>query len=284
MNTHEEHDDDRPVGRLLTRREVLGLLAGAGAALLAGCDLTGRTPPPATPTTTGAGQPAATPTPAAPTPATVAGAPTAAATPAAAAPTTGTLPSCVVRPEMTEGPYFVDEMLDRSDIRPDPATGTVSEGVPLALTFLVSQVGAGATCAPLAGAQVDVWHCDALGVYSDVQGSVGTKFLRGYQVTDAAGRAAFTTIYPGWYRGRATHIHFKIRTGAGYEFTSQLFFDDTLSQQVHTQGVYAAKGVSTTPNSRDGIYRTGGDQLLLKLSEDGQGGYRATFDIGLQIA
>ena len=276
MNAYEEHDDDRPVGRLLTRREVLGLLVGAGAALLAGCDFVEMIP-----TTTGPTTPGASATPAA-TPTTAAAAPTAAATQAVAA-ATAALPSCVVRPEMTEGPYFVDEKLNRSDIRPDPSNGRVSEGAPLALTFLVSQVGGAAACTPLAGAQVDVWHCDALGVYSDVQGSVGTKFLRGYQVSDPNGRAAFTTIYPGWYQGRATHIHFKIRTASGHEFTSQLFFDDAISQRVHTQGVYAGKGTSTTPNSRDGIYRSGGDQLLLKLTEDGQGGYAATFDIGLQM-
>src|SRR5438093_9438898 len=75
------------------------------------------------------------------------------------------IPSCVVRPEQTEGPYFIDEKLNRSDIRSESSDGSVKDGVPLQLAFLVSQVGTG--CAPLAGAQVDVWHCDALGVYSD---------------------------------------------------------------------------------------------------------------------
>ena len=120
------------------------------------------------------------------------------------------MPDCVVRPELTEGPYFVDEKINRSDIRTDTTTNAVSAGVPLVLTFLVSQIGSSA-CTPLQGAQVDIWHCDALGVYSDVSGNSG-NFLRGYQVTDANGQAQFTTIYPGWYRGRAVHIHFKIRT------------------------------------------------------------------------
>lgn len=100
----------------------------------------------------------------------------------------------------------------------------------LVLTFNVSRVASNA-CAALSGAIVDVWHCDAAGVYSDVSDTgfrtVGQKFLRGYQATDSNGAASFTTIFPGWYSGRAVHIHYKIRPDAasssGYEFTSQLF-------------------------------------------------------------
>jgi len=208
-------------------------------------------------------------------------------------PTTGasasaSMPACVVRPELTEGPYFVDERLNRSDIRSDPGTGVVEEGALLALTFRVSQVGDG-SCTPLEGAWVDIWHCNALGVYSDVSDpgfdSSGQQFLRGYQVTDANGVAVFTTIYPGWYSGRTVHIHFKIRTGVGegetsfYDFTSQLFFDEALSDQVHAQPPYASKGYRDTLNSRDNIYD---DQLLLTVAETGQG-YAAVFHIGLQI-
>ena len=114
--------------------------------------------------------------------------------------------ACVASPEQTEGPYFVDERLNRSDIRSDPSDGSVREGLPLTLSLVVSSVAAG-KCAPLAGAMVDVWHCDAAGVYSDVQdpgfSTDGHDFLRGYQLTDADGRATFTTVYPGWYAGRA---------------------------------------------------------------------------------
>src|SRR5205807_2293498 len=110
------------------------------------------------------------------------------------------MPACVVTPSETEGPYFVDERLNRSDITTDPSTGSKRDGTPLTLTFNVSRVGAGG-CTTLSGAQVDVWHCDAAGVYSDVaaQSTVGRRFLRGYQLTDADGAATFTTIYPGWY-------------------------------------------------------------------------------------
>ena len=135
-----------------------------------------------------------------------------AATPVAASPTADLAASadCVVRPEETEGPYFVDEKLNRSDIRSDPSDGSVKEGVALQLAFLVSQIAA-SKCTPLPNAQIDVWHCDATGVYSDTidpsWNTKGKKFLRGYQLTDTNGKAQFTTIYPGWYRGRTVHIH-----------------------------------------------------------------------------
>lgn len=197
---------------------------------------------------------------------------------------------CVVRPQLTEGPYFVDEKLNRSDIRTDPTTGVVSAGVPLILQFNVTGLGGG-NCAPVPNAYVDIWHCDAAGSYSDVsngagQGNTsGKKYLRGYQVTDSNGEAKFTTIYPGWYSGRAVHIHFKIRLFAGtqetYEFTSQLFADDTLSDQIYTQAPYNSRGTRNTRNSNDGIYNGGGSQLLLNLTPSGQG-YAATFNIGLQ--
>jgi protocatechuate 3,4-dioxygenase beta subunit len=233
------HTDDTPVGRVLSRREVIALLVLSGGALLAGRAW---------------GQP---------------------------------LPGCVVRPQQTEGPFFVDERLDRSDIRSDPATGSVKAGVPLEVGFAVSQIAGGA-CTPLRGARVDVWHCDALGAYSDVSGwgasTAGQKFLRGYQVTDDAGVARFTTIYPGGYSGRAVHIHFKIRTepasGPGDEFTSQLYFDDALTDRVHATPPYASQGQRRVRNESDGPFRRGGRQLLLPLAERGPG-YAGTFDIAL---
>ena len=201
-----------------------------------------------------------------------------------------TKPACVVSPEQTEGPYFVDEKLNRSDIRSDPSDGSVKDGVPLQLTLLLSQVSS-TSCTPLKGAIVDIWHCDALGVYSDVNdrsfSTVGKKFLRGYQVTDADGTVEFTTIYPGWYPGRTVHIHFKVRTDAtsqkSYEFTSQLYFDDSITDRVHAQTPYANKGQRTLKNAQDGIFQDGGEQLLLTPTKTSQG-YAATFDIGLQTA
>jgi protocatechuate 3,4-dioxygenase beta subunit len=214
---------------------------------------------------------------------------------AAQAPTrmaTAVMPSCVVRPQQTEGPYFVDERLKRSDIRSDPSDGSVKPGVPLRLELHVSRID-GSACTPLGGAVVDIWQCDALGVYSDVRDfnglfdTRGKKFLRGHQVTDAGGIARFITLYPGWYPGRTVHIHFKIRTDPnarrGYEFTSQIYFDDAITDQVHAQAPYASKGRRSLKNDRDGIFRNGGDRLMLQLAKDAQG-YLGTFDIGLQVA
>jgi len=145
----------------------------------------------------------------------------------------------VARPAQTEGPYFVEEALNRSDIRVDPSDGSVKPGTPLELTLLIARLGR-AGCAPLAGARVDVWHSDHLGVYSDVTdpggSTVGRKFLRGYQLTDGDGRVRFLTVYPGAYQGRTVHIHFKVRAPQGqrpgYEFTSQLYFDDALTDDL----------------------------------------------------
>jgi len=201
------------------------------------------------------------------------------------------LPSCIVRPAETEGPYFVDEKINRSDIRSDPSTGALSAGAKLDLTFAVAKIS-GSNCTAYADVLIDVWHCDALGVYSDVSDpgfqTSGKKFLRGYQVTDASGVARFTTIVPGWYQGRTVHIHFKIRSdpasGSGLEFTSQLFFDDTDIDKIHANQPYAQKGQRTLRNAGDGIYQGGGDQLLLSLTGGGGSGYGSTFDIGLQVA
>jgi len=204
--------------------------------------------------------------------------------------TSTTTPSCVLTAALTEGPYFVDERLLRSDIRADPVTGAISAGVPLGLTFNVSRVASGA-CTPLTGAYLDVWHCDAGGVYSDVSGAgTGEKFLRGYQITDASGVAQFTTVYPGWYSGRAVHIHFKLRLFAGastsYEFTSQFFFNESLTDVVHALSPYSLKGRRNTLNSSDGIYNslstTEKAALTLQASASGDG-YAGVINLGVQV-
>ncbi len=269
--------DDRPIGRVLTRREVLALLGTTSAALLAAC----------APKALSTGTPVPTHVPTFTSGPTTAPQATASTEPPtlvpAAAPTTAPVAGmCVARPEATEGPYFVDERLDRSDIRSDSGTGETRAGVPLTLTFLVSTIGD--ACAPLAGAQVDVWHCDAVGVYSDVTdrrfSTVGQTFLRGYQTTDAHGQAVFTTIFPGWYSGRAVHIHFKVRVNSGgqaYEFTSQLFFGEDVNAAVFALAPYVERGLADTPNAVDRIYR---DELLVTAAPSGDG-YAARFDLGL---
>lgn len=244
--------DDAPIGRVLSRREALAVLGASGFALVAGGSHVGR----------------------------------------AWAEPRRRVPACVARPEQTAGPYFVDEVLRRSDIRSDPGSGVLKEGTPLDLTLAVSALRAG-SCAPLPGAHVDVWHCDATGVYSGVEdpgfNTVGQSFLRGYQLTDHAGEARFRTIYPGWYAGRTVHVHFKIRTdpgaSTGLEFTSQLYFDDALTTRVHSRMPYAAKSGRGRRdlNADDGIFARGGEQLLLAPRASGEG-YAARFEVGLQLA
>ena len=249
--------------RKVSRREVLGLMAAAGAAAIVGCGDDGEAPPQATSTEA----PSAT---------------------SAATATQAPELSCVVSPEMTEGPYFVDGMLNRSDIREDPSDGSVVEGTPLFLTLGIYQVN-GEACTPLSGALVDMWHCDAGGLYSDVaqNDTAGQKFLRGYQLTDESGTVSFTTIYPGWYMGRAVHIHMKVRTdpdsGQGFEFTSQLFFDEALTDEVHAQSPYSDHGTRDTLNETDSIYQGGGSQMLLALSPQDDG-YAGSMSIGVQMS
>jgi protocatechuate 3,4-dioxygenase beta subunit len=129
-------------------------------------------------------------------------------------------------------------------------------------------------------------------VYSDVVdpggSTVGKKFLRGYQLTDGEGLARFTTIYPGWYPGRAVHIHFKVRAAASggrvHDFTSQVFFDDALSDRVFAQAPYAAaRGQRRVVNARDGIFRQAGAQLMLAVTPAAPG-YAASFDLALETA
>jgi len=244
-------NDETPVGRLLTRREAVALLGFAIPAASA-AHLFGQAPAPRRDA-------------------------------AAVMP-------CVVQPEQTEGPYFVDRMLNRSDIRTDPASGVAKAGVPLWVTFQVSRLGGDKRCTPLAGAHVDLWQCDAKGIYSGVRDpafdTVGEQFLRGYQMTDADGRASFRTIYPGWYRGRTVHVHFKVRTepsaAHGQEFTSQLYFDDGLTDRVLGREPYAGGGEQRTRNEADGIFRRqGGAQLILALRER-EDGYAGEFNLAIK--
>ncbi len=197
---------------------------------------------------------------------------------------------CVLAPEQTEGPYWVDERLNRSDIRVDPTNGSVKPGTLLTLTMTIHSVN-GTACALLPGAQVDIWHCDAAGTYSDVamNNTVGQKFLRGYQVTDDAGTVSFTTIFPGWYRGRTVHIHFRVRTFSGTtmqdQFTAQLYFDDTITDQVFTQAPYNTRGSRDTRNANDMVLSGSGSRgnlLLLSLSQTADG-YAASISVGVDI-
>lgn len=208
----------------------------------------------------------------------------------ASTPATGTTPSanpssnpdCVLAPEETEGPYYIQSSKLRQDIT-DGKTG-----VPLQLELTIVNAG---TCQPIANAMVDVWHADAEGVYSAYPGqgdsrsvdTTGQTFLRGVQVTGADGKATFKTIYPGWYRGRTTHIHFKIHFNNNTLVTSQLYMPEEINQAVYSTGSeYKARGQKDTPNASDMVYLPAnlGERTVLKIQKQGDG-YLASLTIGV---
>ncbi|MCO5198208.1 MAG: intradiol ring-cleavage dioxygenase [Anaerolineae bacterium] len=259
-------NDDRTIGRILTRREALKLLGAAGLAALVSCtpdmtEVTATLPP--------EGATAINPT-------VQANLANEVATAEAVNTVVANIPNCVVQPEVTEGPYYVDINMLRQDITEG------KEGIPLMLTFNVTEVSADG-CVPMQNALVEIWHCDKDGVYSGVNDpgfdTTGQTWLRGAQTTDANGNVTFKTIFPGWYSSRCIHIHFKVHPTGELEFTSQLFFPDAFNNQIVTQAPYA-KGVPDTTNARDNIYQ---DSLLASATESDDG-VTANFALGIDLS
>ena len=181
--------------------------------------------------------------------------------------------SCVLTPEQTEGPFYIEAARLRRNItagRP---------GTPLTLRLTVVDA---TTCRPIKGAAVDVWHCDAGGTYSGFDAAAGKSFLRGVQRTDAGGVATFRTIYPGWYPGRAVHIHVKVHVGGDVVHTGQLYFPDRVTDAVHQRKPYKARGRRTTRNAQDSLYRNGGSRSLLRLRKNAEGAYVGTLTTGVR--
>ena len=170
---------------------------------------------------------------------------------------------CVLSPELTEGPYYIaGEKVRRNITEGHP-------GTPLTLHLSVLDVS---TCKPIKGAAVDIWHCDAAGNYSGFGGGAPSRtFLRGIQRTNAKGVATFTTIYPGWYAGRAVHIHVKVHVGGQVVHTGQLFFSDALTDRAFKRSPYNKRGARDTRNADDSIYRNGGSKGLLSMRKHGSG-------------
>jgi protocatechuate 3,4-dioxygenase beta subunit len=228
----------------------------------------------------------------------------------------GDASTCIAIPAMTEGPFFVDERLERANLLADSEDPAVRGGLPLRLELDVYAVR-GASCEPLVGAQVDVWQANTEGLYSDKAANafqrtdtLGLNYLRGYQRVDERGRVTFDTIYPGWYGSRTIHIHIKVRTysqsnDVTYEFTSQLYFDDAISDRVLAEAPYNTRGERPVRNTNDQVFNgTGpgappvpgvvgppagqtspGLETMLKLTPlANEAGYRATFRLGLQLA
>jgi protocatechuate 3,4-dioxygenase beta subunit len=183
------------------------------------------------------------------------------------------LVSCVLTPEQTEGPYYIANEKIRRDIR---------DGHRGALLDLRTTVVDAATCKAVKGALVEIWHCDAAGLYSGFgAGAASRTFLRGGQRTNASGLARFTTIYPGWYQGRTVHIHVKVRVGGTVVHTGQLYFNDAVTDAVFKKSPYRARGARTTRNVDDSIFRNGGSRSQVRLKSDGSGGYVATIAMGI---
>lgn len=181
--------------------------------------------------------------------------------------------TCVLAPEQTEGPYYLDDARVRRNVTEGKA------GVPLVLRLSVVNAS---TCKPIKGASVEIWHCDAGGVYSgtSVQGTEDDRFLRGIQRTDAKSLALFRTIYPGWYQGRTVHIHVMVHVGGNVVHTGQLYFPDAVTDAVYKRAPYARRPGRDPRNAGDSIYRNGGKRSTLKLVKSGSG-YVGSISMGV---
>jgi len=192
---------------------------------------------------------------------------------------------CRITPEETAGPYpdKLGMLQDSAYFRKDVTEGKT--GLPLTLTLTVSNAGGG--CAPLANAVVEIWHCDAAGDYSEYTqpgyDGTGETFLRGLQTTDANGQVSFTTVYPGWYSGRVTHIHFQVYVSGKAVKTSQIALDDAITTAVYATGAYAAHGQSPLTNSADMVFSDGDEYELATLKGNTTSGYVATLAVGVAV-
>ena len=182
--------------------------------------------------------------------------------------------ACVLSPEMTDGPYY----LPGEKVRRNISEG--QPGAPLALRFSVVDA---ATCKPIKGAAVDIWHASAGGKYSgeEANDTVGLTFLRGIQRTDAKGLALFQSVYPGWYPGRAVHIHVKVHLGDDVVHTGQVFFRDSFTDAVYRRAPYRGRGTRDKRNADDSIFLDGGSRSLLRMRTTGKG-YTGSITLGVR--
>ena len=200
-------------------------------------------------------------------------------TTAAAAPIDPAAVDCVLLPMMTEGPYYFDANQLRADITENRG------GVPLRLSIGVVDID---ECLPIGNAIVDLWHCDALGFYSGYNqpagDMTGEDFMRGIQFTGADGVATFDTVFPGWYAGRANHMHLKVRFNQTTYVTSQLFFPQDIGDSIQTTyDPYRSRGANPTKNDEDGIYRslTNRSAVMVTMVQSDTG-YSGTVTLGIQ--
>jgi len=170
---------------------------------------------------------------------------------------------CVLTEELIEGPYYIDDALFRRNVKEG------RPGTRLELRFKVSDES---SCRPIRGAVVEIWHADSRGVYSGFGAAAGEPtFLRGQQRTDRDGKCSFKTIYPGWYPGRAVHVHVKVHVGGQTVHTGQVFFRDALSAKLLVRGPYAGRGQPDTPNATDAFYPGPEAEARVRKAKDGKG-------------
>jgi protocatechuate 3,4-dioxygenase beta subunit len=227
------------------------------------------------------------------------------------APTAIAATSCArLTPELTEGPYWVNTALHRSNVRTNSGGGSHQSGVPLGL--YINVVDSNPDCRPLNGVAVDIWHANAYGIYSDessqasgggdntsAEDTANDNFLRGYQITGkdkglhhkpVNGQVSFQTIWPGWYTSRAIHIHVRVRklhssgqTIAGY--TTQIFFSDTDNDHIFNYaGPYNSRDPKDDPTTDENdTVLTTADFATNIVTVHGSiaKGYTATFNIAL---
>lgn len=221
------------------RREAIGVIGAAGAAIAFGCGGSTTSPAASTGTTE----------------------------------TGSTNAACAVTPTETVGPYPSLTDLFRSDIR-EGKSGTT-------LTLTIKVVNVGAACAAVPGAHVEIWHVDAAGNYSQYGTQTAQTYLRGIQTTNSNGEVTFTTIYPGWYQGRATHIHAEVTINGASRKVTQIAFPETVNNTVHRNGVYASRGTNPISNASDGIFSDSLASELVTPTGDVTSGYAATFQVAI---
>jgi len=231
----------------LSRRALLGRLGlAAGGAVVAACGADSPTAPSSTTTTT---------------------------TSTTGGTTTST--ACVVAPTETLGPYPSRTDMARSDLREDRS------GVRLDLTIQV--VNTNAACAAVQGVDVEIWHCDVSGNYSQYGSQTNATWLRGIQTTNASGEVLFTTIYPGWYQGRATHIHIEVVMNGRSVKVTQIAFPESVNNAVYQSSVYASRGANPQSNASDGIFSDGLSSQLVTPTGSPAAGYSARYQLGIAV-
>lgn len=223
------------------RREALGTIGAAGAAIAFGCSDSTSTPTSPTTTTTT---------------------------------TTGNA-ACAVTPTETVGPYPSLADFIRSDIR-DGKTGTL-------LTLTIRVVDTNSSCAAVPNANVEIWHVDASGDYSQYGTQQAQTFLRGIQTTNSNGEVTFTTVYPGWYQGRATHIHVEVTINGRSVKVTQIAFTEAVNNTVYATGAYASRGSNPISNASDGIFADSLSSELTTPTGDTTSGYAANFQVGVAL-